>query len=80
MQSWISLRGRAREAFRRLAKYRCGTGGGPLGDFVGLGLSPLYEQVLDLTGVTAAVGHDAPNPLQVSTTSYVIFLFLLLIF
>ncbi|XP_034248982.1 uncharacterized protein LOC117649906 [Thrips palmi] len=63
--TWISLRGRAREAFRLLAKYRAGTGGGPLAEFVGLGLSPLYEQVLSMTGTRAAVGSNCPNPLQI---------------
>lgn len=44
-----------------------GTGGGPAPDVIGLGLRPIYERVIQLIGVTAAVGTAAVNPLQVLT-------------
>ncbi|KAK3909720.1 ATP-NADH kinase YEF1 [Frankliniella fusca] len=62
--SWINLRGRARDALRKQMNYLHGTGGGPEVDLAGLGLSPLYQRVINLTGFRAALGTGCPNPLQ----------------
>ncbi|KAK3911429.1 Bifunctional protein GlmU [Frankliniella fusca] len=63
--SWINLRGRARDALRKQMNYLHGTGGGPEVDLAGLGLSPLYQRVINLTGFRAALGTGCPNPLQI---------------
>ncbi|XP_034232895.1 uncharacterized protein LOC117640481 [Thrips palmi] len=64
-ESWNKLKLRARDACRKRAAYMAGTGGGPVASIVGLGLSALHERVINLTGLKAALGSHAPDPLQI---------------
>ncbi|XP_034239382.1 uncharacterized protein LOC117644222 [Thrips palmi] len=64
-KGWTKLKGIARKAYAEKAKYMGGTGGGPAPELVGLGLKPLHVDVMKLTGIKAAVGTGAQNPLQV---------------
>ncbi|KAE8740775.1 hypothetical protein FOCC_FOCC013699 [Frankliniella occidentalis] len=63
--AWLGLKTRARASLRSRAAYRNGTGGGPDADLVGLGKSDLHSRVLNMTGLTAAVGTAWPDPLRI---------------